>query len=85
MTESNGKRQAIRRATSAGTLVECESCRRVEVVRLPVSKAVESLGWWRADHDLIVCDGCYRVATDDLGWIPGETERFFDAVRGSES
>lgn len=67
MTESNGKRQAVRRATSAGTLVECESCRRVEVVRLPVSKAVESLGWWRADHDMIVCDGCYVPGVRDVG------------------
>lgn len=59
MTAHHGKRQAVRRATSGGTLVSCESCGRVEVVRLPVSKAVDSLGWWRADHDLIVCDGCY--------------------------
>lgn len=59
MTAHHGKRQAVRRATSSGTLVVCESCERVEVVRLPVSKAVDSLGWWRPDHDMIVCDGCY--------------------------
>lgn len=84
MTAHHGKRQAVRRATSSGTLVSCESCERVEVVRLPVSKAVDLLGWWRADHDMIVCDGCYRVATDDLGWIPGETERFFIQTKGEK-
>lgn len=65
MTAHHGKRQAIRRATSSGTLVSCESCERVEVVRLPGSKAVDLLGWWRADHDLIVCDGCYVPGVGD--------------------
>jgi hypothetical protein len=57
------------------------------VVPGAVSKVVDALGWWRADHDMIICDGCYQIATEDLGWIPGETDRFFDQVRnrGGES
>jgi len=59
VTAHHGKRQAIYRATMAGTAVTCESCGRQVVVRGPVSKVVDSLGWWRADHDLILCDECY--------------------------
>lgn len=62
MTAHHGKRQAIYRATMAGTAVTCESCGRQVVVRGPVSKVVDGLGWWRADHDMILCDGCYTPA-----------------------
>lgn len=74
MTENNGLRQAVRRACKSGTLVSCESCGRVESSPLAPSKAVQRLGWWRPDHDMIICDGCYRppVIVEAWGWVRDE-------------
>lgn len=77
MTESNGLRQAVRRACKGGTLVSCESCGRVESSPLAPSKAVGRLGWWRVDHDMIICDGCYRPPTEHVF-----VEQVFDGSDG---
>jgi len=65
MTEMNGKRHAIRRATSQGTLVTCESCGMVKASPLAASKAISALGWWRPDHDMILCHSCYVPPSPD--------------------
>lgn len=57
--EESGFRQAVRRACASGTLVSCESCGQVRSVSSAPSKAVLGLGWWRPDHDLVLCSGCY--------------------------
>lgn len=57
--EESGFRQAVRRSCTSGTLVACESCRQVIAVSSAPSKAVLGLGWWRPDHDLVLCSGCY--------------------------
>jgi hypothetical protein len=65
MTSHHGKRQAIRRTVKHLTTVTCESCH--QTLALPptsASEAFELAGWWRPDHDLALCDGCYTPATE---------------------